>query len=95
MNSKGLQSLPPGLFDGLLQLQSVNLGGNSLTSLPECLFCAHIFLTTLTLGWGGSYNGWSRNFLTSLPANLFPPAGSRLTSLYLSNQVGSGLRRLK
>ena len=56
------EALPSGIFDNLVNLRSLNLGANRLTTLPSGIFDELANLQTLKIGW---------NSLSSLPVGIF------------------------
>ena len=100
-----LTSFPAGFFDGLTELESLNLSGNGLTGLRDGLFGSLTALTQLQLQRNKlaslpnlifnslerlSTLDLSRNFLTSLPPNIFSRLAS-LTTLILARNSLVGL----
>ena len=74
----GISALPPGVFDGLTNLQTLDLGGSNLSELPPGVFDGLTNLQTLDL---------RDNNLSELPAGLFDNLNN-LSELHLDGNPG-------
>ena len=81
LSSKGITSLNPGDFDGLSNVQHLDLEYNELSSLPEDIFNGLSSLTRISL---------NNNNLSSLPEDIFDGL-SNLLYIYLNENKLSSL----